>query len=768
MAVNTQQDSILYDKLYFPYNRVLSPHDDTARIVNGLNTYVTSGGKLSRRPANVEISNAQELGRIDRLYLYETLNGRIYLLASLYDSVGDKWTMFYNRLSVVSNWVQIGTLRSCDDSAAPQEVVIARGLAFIRNIPKNPGTDPYGTAIFDGSSTPVLRPWGAPPPSAPATISGAVAKLNADITAEATTFSLDANFSPAPTTPFVILVDYEEMLVTANSSGNLTVTRGYGGTTATAHRINTIALYRHFGSSEHLVDVQRGWGYAYAYVSTTGQISNISPPQTNPDLMPSETGPFKDAIPEVIITGIVDTDNFPNINIYRTTDGYGQFYFLEQITNPGATTVVYEDRSLASDPTGTTFQDPVPDSVLSTRALAPTLNSNSPPPTVITPGIVGITAPVRGTPIAYFAGRIWYGIDNYVFYSGNEEITQGVPEECFPTGLFSNQFKFQHAVVNMRSTTSALYLTTVHDTFVITGSTKDEFTVRPLYKDLGSPADQPLSMTTFSDKVVILTHDYRIAILEGDREPKIISDPLYTDIRDSITTGIGGECEITYFSELDKEWLVVAIHHQDNTSLSRQFVYDFKLSRKTERDFWFTPWSIPSVSVFSGRLYEEYSTRYLCFFTYDPTNNWGVLVRSDSTATANTDTISQNLNSAQVGINFYADFHQHTVPAGNHVNLLRLPNLTPVVNQLTFERLLYAGDNDPQIYYYLDDLWSDPINVDVLSDPARRNLSIGYKTHIATLNEACFRFSFRIQLNNSVRPFDLLGYAITWDPDAGA
>lgn len=766
MAVNTQQDSILRDKLYFPYNRILSPHDDTPRIIDGLNTYVTTGGKLSRRPATVAVPFASELGRVDRIYLYETLNGKIYLLASLYDVSGNKWTMFYNRLSAGTGWTQIGTLRSCDDSAAPQEVSIARGLAYIRNVPNNPGTDPYGTAVFDGTITPTLRPWGVPPPSTPAAIIGAVAKLSSNITAEQTTFSLDSNFSPAPTPNFVIIIDYEEMLVTANSSGNLTVTRGYNGTTATSHRDNSIVTYRNFGASSHRVDVSRGWEYAYAYVSTTGQISNISPPQTNPDLLPSNTGPFIDLVPAITITGLADTTNFPSINIYRTTDGFGQYYFLEQIPNPGNTTVVYYDNSLASDPTSTTFNDPVPDSELTTRSLGPTLNSNSPPPTVLSPGIVGISAPVRGTPIAYYAGRHWYAIDNYVFFSGNEEVTEGVPEECFPTGLLKNEYKFQHAVVNLRASSSALYISTIHDTYVVTGTTRDQFAVRPLYPNVGSPADQPLSMITFKDKVAVLTSEYRIAILENNREPRIISDPLYTDIKDAIIAG--GECELSYFADLDKDWLVISIHNPGNTALSKQFVYDFKLSQKTEQDFWFTPWSIPSVSVFSGRIYEEYSTRYLCFFVYEPLDNWGVLVNIDPTATTNTDIISSNFTATPQGIDFYADFHQHTLPPGNHANLLRIPNLTPVVNQLTLERILYPGDSDPNVYYYCDDIWTDPIPVDLLQDPQRRNLSLGYKTHIATLNEACFRFSFRIQLNKSVRPFDLLGYAITWNPDAGA
>lgn len=768
MAVNTQQDSVFYDKLYFPYNRILSPHDDTSRIIEGLNTYITTGGKLSRRPATITIPGGAELGRIDRLFLYETLNGKIYLLASIYDYIGEKWTMFYNRLSASTNWVQIGTIRSCDASTAPQEVVCARGLAFIRNTPVSAASDPYGTAVFDGSGTPTLSPWGIAPPSTPVAIRGAISHLSADITAAVTTIILDANFSPAPSTPFTAIIENEEIYVTANASGTLTVTRGYNGTTASSHLAKTPVIYRNFGASSHRVDVNRGWEYSYAYVSRTGQISNLAPPQTNPDKMPSNTGVFIDLIPAITIPGYDDPVIYPHINVYRTTDGFGQYYFLERITNPGdGVNVTYLDDSLGSGAAGTTYNDPVPDAILSTNNIGPTLTSNSPPPAVVSPQITGIDNPLQGTPLAYFAGRIWYGLKNYIFYSGNEEIMEGVPEECFPSGLFGNYFKFQHEIINMRSTVNALYVTTVHDTYVITGSVRAEFAVRPLYKNMGSPNGQPLSMTTFGDKVAILTNDYRVAILEGDREPHIISDPLYTDIVNTITVQ-AAKCEITYFGDLDKEWLIVTIHNVNNAALSRQFVYDIKLSKKLERDFWFTPWSIPSVCMFSGRIYEDSSQRRLCFFVFDNTTTYGILTYLDTTATANTDTISSNFQSVQSGIDFHATFNQHLNPAGNHVNLLRVPNLTPVVNQLTLERILYNGDSDPDVFYYLDDIWTDPISVEVLNDPARRNLPIGYKTHIATFNEACFRFSFQIRINSSIRPFDLLGYTITWNPDAGA
>jgi len=770
VAVNTQQDSILQSELYYPYNRILASHDDSPRIVEGLNTFVTLGGKLSRRPATLEVAGAAELGRIDRLFQYETLNGRVYLLASLYDSAGDKWTMFYNRLSASTGWVQIGNLRSCDDSAAPQEVSIARGLAYIRNVPKHPGTDPYGTAVFDGSATPTLSLWGLPPPSVPAAIDSNVSKLTADITDIQTSITV-TGFTPALSvlSGFTIVIDGEAMLVTGGDGVHLTVIRGYAGTTANFHFANTQVFTQNFGSSDHynLTTSPIGWSYAYAWVSSTGQVSNRSTPQTNPDLPPDVTGPIESRVPKVYVQGHADTVHIPYIALYRTTDGGGNYYFLEQMVNPGAGPVAYEDNSLASGPSSSVFNDPVPDLVINTRPVAPDLTSNSPPPTNTSPDVVGIDPPIQGTPIAYFAGRHWYGLREYLVFSGNEEITQGVPEECFPAGLSGNYFRFQHPIINMRASTSALYVTTIHDTYVVTGTTRDTFAVRPLYKNLGSPYGQPLSMATYGDKVITLTNDYRVAVLEGDKEPRIISDPLYTDIVDAIN--LGGEAEVVYWGDLEKEWIMLAIHNKADTSKSRQFVYDVKLSQRIQKDFWFTPWSIPSVSAFSGRLFENSSQRRLSFFVYNPTINYGTLVRIDPTARTNTDaTMSDAFTTVQTPIDYYLMFQQHIVPAGNHVNMLRMPNLSVVVNQLTLERILYPGDEDPKVYYYLDDLWSDPISTTNSYNPARRPQSTGYKTMVYPIEQDCFRFTFRIQGNQSVRPFDLLGYVITYNPDNGA
>jgi hypothetical protein len=81
--------------------------------------------------------------------------------------------------------------------------------------------------ILYGSIKKVRCPW---------TVAGWLSTLTADITSSATSIVVsDSNNCPG--TPFTSICDNEQIRVTANTkaTGTLTVTRGYGGTTAVAH-----------------------------------------------------------------------------------------------------------------------------------------------------------------------------------------------------------------------------------------------------------------------------------------------------------------------------------------------------------------------------------------------------------------------------------------------------------------------------------------------------------------------------------------------------
>src|SRR5438128_2592878 len=112
MSFNTQWDGIEFSSLDFPYDKVTRELSEKPRLVDGLNAYVTLGGKLGKRPGTIFVPNTALNQRIDRLWLYETLGTPplIYILASVY--TGAVWQMFYLRLDSVSPaWTFMGTTR---------------------------------------------------------------------------------------------------------------------------------------------------------------------------------------------------------------------------------------------------------------------------------------------------------------------------------------------------------------------------------------------------------------------------------------------------------------------------------------------------------------------------------------------------------------------------------------------------------------------------------------------------------------------------------
>ena len=74
---------------------------------------------------------------------------------------------------------------------------------------------------------------------------------------------------------------------------------------------------------------QIGARYAYTYVSSTGHESSRS---LFTDFSALEEGRY----PRLRFPAQIDTTNIPYFNIYRTGDGGGALFFVEQITNTGA------------------------------------------------------------------------------------------------------------------------------------------------------------------------------------------------------------------------------------------------------------------------------------------------------------------------------------------------------------------------------------------------------------------------------------------------
>lgn len=763
MAINTQFDALEFPRFDFPYNRIESPLSTTPRLFRGLNMMVTSGGNLAKRLCVSAIANTTvPTGyRIDRLWLYETQESPplVYFMASVADTATGRWELWYFRPGTSTAWAAVDDLRGVNDSTLPHQLIPYQGKAYVRYTPVS---DKYNTIIFDGTAgAPSVHFWGIPGPTEPAHIVGALNYLNGSLDDSTTTVTLTDSTDFPTSYPYTITIDYEVMTVSDNTANVLTVTRGAEGTVAAAHEDNTAVVWRDWTASDHRVDVARTWRYTYCYVSDTDQVSSRAPLETNPDLLPSATGPFRDQVPKITVVGDADTTHIPYINIYRTRDGGGTFYFVEQIANTGAS-IEYLDDSLESGSGGGTYNDPLPDEGLDQGNISPSLLSNDVPPTVAE-GEVGVDTPVASTPIIEFSGRLWFAIGNRLFYSGDEEIREGIPQECFPSGTFGNFFKFQFPIQNIAATSNYLYIFTLQRTYRLEGTNLETFNPRPLYDSVGMPYGHDRAICQYDENIVFMAHDYRIMQITP-QGLETLSDELYTDIVDAVNGG--AEMEITYWGDLEKAYIVVQANRIGATSQCRQWVLDLKKSALTQRKFWFVPWDVKAISAFSGRIAENTAQRRMVFSLYDSTAGTNALVRLEPTNRLGYD-IEPDLTT-QRPLNISADTNLFTNPAGNHVNQLRGPKLTPVAHDVTLERLNFPGDVDPDMYYYADDLWTDPANISIIDDPERREQSKAYKTMVGSINKAMYRIAFRFSLVNSYSPVELLSFVASWRPDKGA
>jgi hypothetical protein len=763
MASDNQQDGRLFRRLDFGYNKILRDLDEQPRLIDGLNTYITAGGSISKRPPTTLIASTTKNFRIDRLWLYETQEtpAKTYIMASMYNASDGDWEIWYNRLDGGSpGWTTAGSLRDLNASTRPHEAIAARGLFYIKGFPASGSSEKLGTVIFDGSgASPSTKPWGLLGPTTPARISGVIKKIVADITSSSATVDVNS-VAGFPATPFYAQIEYETVQVTGIAGVTLTISRAQLGTIAAAHTALTPIVYRDWSASANNVTVNFGWKYSYAYKSITGQVSNRAPLETNPDKMPSITGPFFDLIPKITVQGTADTTNIPSIVVFRSTDGGGNFKVLRTITNTGAGAITVLDDRLESGAAGGTFSDPIPDDVLLDNEFGTDLTSSSPPPTVNAPLITGTDTVAASSPLAYFSGRIWFGIGNILYFSSQEETpADGIPEECFPSGFKGNFFRFGSNIINLKETSQALYVITTNEVIIVQGNNRETFNGEPAISNVGAPYSHPRAITNYRESIVWLTHDYRIAVAQGEAV-KFISDPLASDIVDAVNDG--HEIEIEYWAELEKEWIVVNAYDKTTPANSRQWVYDIKKSIDMKMDFWNPPWDIRAVASLSGRIRENNTQRRLCYFVYDGTAN-SKLVYLDTTGTLGTDDYPSTASSP---IDFHFTTNLFMVPEGNHINALRQPANIPTFYEIRIDRTFYDEDIDPRVQYYIDDTWTKAYDTKV-ERIAKLERSRGFRTLIYPIQKLAQRVAIKISKEDSRDRFELQNLYLIWTPDKG-
>lgn len=694
----TRWDSVEYLPPALPFDTQPSIVDDVARLESASkNCYISSSGSIVKRWRNDQYTGTLTGKTITKMWMYETLptpatgvpQAYSYLIMSVMDNTTGRYKLYSKKYdaSDTSAPSAITVVRSSDTSTKPHKIVFLKGLAYVKFFPAASSGEKYGTIILDGTSgSIVVRPWGIPGPAESATaavrcarISGEVIRLTAAVTASATTFNTTTN-TPMPATPYDLWIGYEKVTVTAEpTSTSLTVTRGVGGTTAEAHDANEVLIYRDWSASDHKVDVQYGWKYAFAYVSVTGQISNRSDVEYNPDLMPSNTGPFYDLCPKVDISldswFYNDTTTYPYLNIYRTTDGGGTFYFLEQVANPGTSTYEYEDDSFGTGSSSTTYNDPVPDLKLDTARYAPSLTSNSVPPSVNPPLVVGTDTPSESCyAMVTYASRTWIAIDHYLHFSSREETRDGIGEECFPSGNLGNFFILDAGIVGMAATKEALYVITSNDVWKIVGKTVDTFSADKIAFGMGGYTAENCAIA-YRDNVAFVTKEGEFAVIENDKV-RIISKPLV-----EVLTAVS---EITfnlnYYRDKRYEWLIFSNDSStgggdSDQALTEYFIYDILRSEKTGTDFWHPMWVTRTCATLAARTSRTETTGLFGAITRIDGTDYTCAIKfvSDATGQRFDRVIQSGGTLTTAAFTATIDFGAVRCPAGNHVNALNLP-----------------------------------------------------------------------------------------------
>jgi len=184
----------------------------------------------------------------------------------------------------------------------------------------------------------------------------------------------------------------------------------------------------------------------YFYVATYGNSSTGH--QSSPSDLSACTGAFTGKEIQVGVTASSDSQ-VDEIHVYRTTDGGS--------TDPT------EMQELPNSPfsnANATINDTATDVDL-LDTFAPALNQNDPPPAM--------------KPLCVSQNRIWGIAGNKLYYSGFEEIGNGVPEECFPSGLDGNFRPYPSPLYGLAATSTGVAIFTARKIFGVDGDSLDTF-----------------------------------------------------------------------------------------------------------------------------------------------------------------------------------------------------------------------------------------------------------------------------------------------------
>jgi hypothetical protein len=703
--------------LRIPYDVVTKELSDAApRLVAGSqNVYITPGGKIAlapgmnQTPGTANLTSFSQTMRPDRLIVYETIEvpAKIYLVGSFFNSGAGTWDCQWLRLDAGSPaWTSVGSLRNANASTRPHEISVNRGLCFIKSFP-SAVNDKYGAVILDGSipnpgsnTIPSVYPWG----TIPAAIAGSAAAMTASSGWTASTFA------------FSVLFGWSYVWCAKD-------------------------LLNNYGCPSPTVTVNvSGTGF-----STTGAFSSKCPAMT------------------IVPTGY-NTTSYPKLGIFRTTDGGGTFWFVEDITNTGASQTYTDKNGLDAG----VHPQPFADSQLNTATAAPgTVINFPPPPTGGKPGEVDGTSQVDpSSPVAFFARRGWYGIGNRLYFSGQEEILNGVPEECWPNanGIGpANQYICQGQIRQIAAAKSALWITTSNEILYETGTDRSNFLLNCASSDIAGLASNPLAMTAFRDMAFFISQDFQVyALMVGYTPINISAMTLGSSLRTAYLACTTPSIQMEAYNRDGMTWLIIAVIDSTTPANNRQFVYNLSnaqmertFSTLMSQGYWFAPWTKQLMIMAYGRLRDGDPSTYLIAFIWNGTNyQLAVLDPAVFTdiGTAFNPTVLLNL---------------FGVPFGDHVNEIMAPALQPMVAYLQMERTKFTSDTEPSVSYRLEDFSGALTAVTGIAPPfvpQRTSFNVWWYSVMQTAK----RIQMQITKSAVNEAFEIQNLGIVFLPTAGA
>jgi hypothetical protein len=333
--------------------------------------------------------------------------------------------------------------------------------------------------------------------------------------------------------------------------------------------------------------------YAVSYFNpTSGHVSNMSPVMVVPNGAPNNAGV------SVTISNIICTNdlNYTKIVVWRSQKGGANLFPLVFLNNDTGNftnnTITYTDFLGDDTALGTATYD----GTHGLGKVASPRGENAPPPKDL-------------NYIAYWDGRFWGASQTQIgllFFSGrsagnNEDISVGVPEECWQPTFTRVVPESDGRITGLRTVGNNLYVLTDNNIYAVVGGDRDTYGLTRIsskghgtshYATCVLPAEDVNS----TDVLVHFGNDGRLYMLFGSGGDFAISYPIQDQIISSGSTA----------STVN----VGAIHTKDSSyiylSLVNRVVFWYDLERK----IWSKSWFLTSAFIeglLNGAVVQAYS-----------------------------------------------------------------------------------------------------------------------------------------------------------------